>query len=161
MLYARSTRNGFGVIETLKDVYAVLRGSGRTASPLTSQHRVKPAVYMCVITAHGNSLRFSETDAAFFVDFASKHALHANRTEAVRYSGEFHPQPVCGWENFSDDTPDEQAEWELVLVALKVLLEYNSPGFKIVMIDYHDPELGESGELCRAYVLKYRGVQQS
>jgi hypothetical protein len=46
MLYVRSTRNGFGVIETLEDVYDVLRGSGRTASPLTSQHHVKPAVYV-------------------------------------------------------------------------------------------------------------------
>jgi hypothetical protein len=128
-----------------------------------------------VITAHDDSLRFSETGAAFFVDFASKHALHANCNEAVRYSGEFHPQPLCGRENFSDDTPDEQVEWELVvdnnsgtyapdpkmLPALKALLEFNFPGFKIVTMDYHDHELEESGESCRAYVLKYRGVQQS
>lgn len=178
MLYARSTRNGFGIIESLQDVYALLRGGGRlasTASPLISQQRVKPAVYTYVITVQDDSLRFSETGAAFFVDFASKHALHANCSETVRYSGEFHPRPACGWENFRDDIPDEAIEWELVidnnsgtyapdpgmLPVLKALLEYNFPGFRIVTMDYHDPELEKSREACRAYAMKYRGVKQS
>lgn len=177
MLYARSTRNGFGIIDSREDVYALLRGGGKlsSGSPLISQDRVKPAVYTYVIRVQDDSLRFSETGAAFFVDFASKHALHANCSETVRYSGEFHPRPVGGWENFSDDIPDKAVEWELVvdnnsgtyapdpkmLPALKGLLEYNFPGFKIVALDYHDPELEKSREACRAYALRYRGVKQT
>ncbi|KIJ33221.1 hypothetical protein M422DRAFT_52548 [Sphaerobolus stellatus SS14] len=107
LLYARSTRNGFGVIEKSEDVFALLTG-GRAAP-----HRVKPAVYTYIISVDDDTFRFSETGAAFFVDFASKHALHANCAETVRYSGEFHPRPRGGWENFDDSTSDSDAQWEL------------------------------------------------
>lgn len=171
MLYARSTTNGFGVIQDIKDVMTLLHG-GRPGDKLA--HRVKPAVYTYIIAIDDDSFRFSETGAAFFVDFASKHALHANCARAVRYSGEFHPRPEGGWENFDDATPDEQIRWELVidnnsgtyspdpmmLPTLKGLLEYNFPGFTIHAWDYNDPRLAQSREACRAYALAKRGVQQ-
>jgi len=169
MLYARSTRNAFGIIESSKDIVNLLRG-GRGASA----HRIKPAVYTYVIAEGDDSLRFSETGAAFFVDFASKHALHANCAPRVRYSGEFHPRPVSGWESFSDETPDDQVEWEIVidnnsgtyspdpklLPNLKDLLEYNFPGLPFVALDFNNPELSQSREACRAYALNNRGVHQ-
>lgn len=169
LLYARSTRNAFGIIESYTDIVNLLRG-GRGASA----HRIKPAVYTYVIAEGDDTLRFSETGAAFFVDFASKHALHANCATRVRYSGEFHPRPVGGWENFSDETPDDQVEWEIVidnnsgtyspnpklLPNLKGLLEYNFPGLRFVALDFNDPELSQSREACRAYALKNRGVHQ-
>jgi hypothetical protein len=171
MLYARTTSNGFGVINDVKDVMMLLHG-GKPDSPLA--HRVKPAVYTYIISIDDDSFRFSETGAAFFVDFVSKHALHSNCAEAVRYSGEFHPRPEGGWQNFNDDTPDEQVQWELVidnnsgtyspspllLPHLKELLEYNFPGFKIFAYDYNDPKLAESREACRAYALSKRGIRQ-
>ncbi|KAF7791005.1 hypothetical protein EIP86_001964 [Pleurotus ostreatoroseus] len=171
MLYARSTTNGFGVVDTPRDVLAILHG-GQAGSP--HAHRVKPAVYTYVIAVDDDSFRFSETGAAFFVDFASKHALHANCAQAVRYSGEFHPRPAGGWENFSDETPDDQVRWELVidnnsgtyapdkamLPTLKSLLEFNFPGFTIQALDREDPELTQSREACRAYALSKRGVRQ-
>lgn len=170
MLYARSTTNEFGVINEPKDVMALLHG-GKPADQLT--HRVKPAVYTYIIAVDDDSFRFSETGAAFFVDFASKHALHSNCARAVRYSGEFHPRPEGGWENFSDETPDEQVRWELVidnnsgtyspdpmmLPNLKELLEYNFPGFNIYAWDYNDPKLAASRDACRAYALSKRGVR--
>lgn len=171
MLYARSTRNGFGVIKEPTDILNILHG-GKATGQLA--HRVKPAVYTYIIAVDDDSFRFSETGAAFFVDFASKHALHSNCAQAVRYSGEFHPRPEGGWENFNDQIPDEQVKWELVidnnsgtyspdpmlLPHLKELLEYNFPGFIIHAWDFNDPRLSQSREACRAYALQKRGITQ-
>lgn len=58
------------------------------ASPVTPHdhiQRIKPAVYTYIIDEE--TFRFSETGAAFFVDFASKHALHSSCAETVRYAG--------------------------------------------------------------------------
>lgn len=180
MLYARNTTNGFGLIDNTTELIKILHGgsSGRpqTQSQTAAAHaeRVKPAVYTYVIAADDDSFRFSETGAAFFVDFASKHALHSNCNEHVRYSGEFHPRPHGGWDNFSDSTPDDQVKWELVidnnsgtyspdkkmLPVLQALLEHNFPGFAIFALDREDEELVKSREACRAYALKHRGVKQ-
>ncbi|KAI0782102.1 hypothetical protein C8Q75DRAFT_728052 [Abortiporus biennis] len=169
MLYARSTTNGFGTIETPQDVINILHG-GKVETGTV--HRVKPAVYTYIISVDDDSFRFSETGAAFLADFASKHALHANCAEAVRYSGEFHPRPEGGWENFNDEVPDHQVNWELVidnnsgtyspdpmmLPELKSLFEYNFPWFKIHALDHNDPRLAQSREACRAYALSKRGI---
>ncbi|KAH7911118.1 hypothetical protein BJ138DRAFT_1007282 [Hygrophoropsis aurantiaca] len=179
MLYARTASNGFGTIITPDDVFNLLQGGSlRSAVDVDSQsyaHRVKPAVYTYIIANEDQSFRFSETGAAFFVDFASKHALHSNCAESVRYSGEFHPRPTGGWENFSDDIPDREAGWELVidnnsgtyspdpslLPDLKALLEYNFPGFTVVALDHDDPELKKSTDACREYALTKRGVKEN
>ncbi|PPR07071.1 hypothetical protein CVT24_010972 [Panaeolus cyanescens] len=175
MLYARTVTNGFGVISDAASIQHILHGGqSRPGQAPNAQyaHRVKPAVYTYIISSEDDSFRFSETGAAFFVDFASKHALHANCNETVRYSGEFHPRPEGGWENFSDDIADEDINWELVidnnsgtyapdknmLPALQELLEYNFPGFKIFALHHEDEELVHSREACREYALKYRGV---
>lgn len=187
MLYARTTCNGFGVIESKRDVLNLFEGSLRGHSippPNNNDHsdqvlpkppqRIKPAVYTYVITVQDSSLRFSETGAAFLVDFASKHALHANCAEAVRYSGEFHPRPVGGWQGFSDDIADDQVQWELVvdnnsgtyspnkddLVRVQMVFEYNLPGIGVRALDREDPELKESVKACRDYALKFRGTQK-
>ncbi|EMD34186.1 hypothetical protein CERSUDRAFT_38115, partial [Gelatoporia subvermispora B] len=47
-----------------------------------------------------------------------------------------------------------------MLQALRALLEFNFPGFKIVALDHGDPELKQSREACRAYALSKRGVSQ-
>lgn len=171
MLYARSTRNGCGILESKDDFLALLRG-GLVGAKETN--RIKPAVYTYIIAAGDDTFRFSETGAAFFVDFASKHALHSNCAERVRYSGEFHPRPAGGWAAFSDEIPDELIEWELVidnnsgtyspdamlLPDLKALLEHNFPNLPVVALDHKDPALEESREACRAYALEHRGVRQ-
>ncbi|KAJ6606017.1 hypothetical protein DFH09DRAFT_896524 [Mycena vulgaris] len=164
LLYARTTTNKFGIIATGADVIAILRGGAR----------VKPAVYTYIISAEDDSLRFSETGAAFFVDFASKHALHANCHPCVRYSGEFHPRPAGGWAAFNEATPDADVKWEIVidnnsgtyspdktlLPKLKALLEYNFDGVTVFALDREDPELTASREACRAYALEHRGIKK-
>jgi len=121
---------------------------------------IKPCVYTYVID--DNTWRFSQTDAQFFTDFASKHALLADCSEYVRYAGEFHPRPKYGW-NRSDD------EWELVVdngsgtyapiadlcVNLKELLLFNFPGLNIVTYDYKDPQLKQSVEQLKIAIEKY------
>lgn len=180
LLYARSTSNGFGVIEKPTDVVDILHGGGKSRPTVNAasdsfSHRVKPAVYTYIISAEDDSFRFSETGAAFFVDFASKHALHANCAERVRYSGEFHPRPEGGWGAFSDDIADDQTNWELVidnnsgtyapdkalLPTLQALLEQNFPGFRILALDREDQELVDSREACRDYATRVRGVDQN
>lgn len=105
---------------------------------------------------------------------ASKHALHSNCAESVWYSGELHPRPDGGWDNFNDDILDDQVDWELVidnnsgtyspdkdlLPILKALLENNFPGFTIHALDHMDPELKRSREACRSYALKHCGVKR-
>ena len=176
MLYARTTHNGFGVIDDPADVHALLKGMVRHGSgdAVMVPHRVKPAVYTYIISVEDDSFRFSETGAAFFVDFASKHALHSNCAEAVRYSGEFHPRPEGGWEGFTEEIPDEGVNWELVidnnsgtyspdkaaLPLVKQLLEENFPGFRILALDHEDPDLKKSVDACRAYALHIRGLRE-
>lgn len=171
LLYARSTRNAFGVIQNKQDIIDILTG-GRN-----SPHRVKPAVYTYIISSEDDSFRFSETGAAFFVDFASKHALHANCSKHVRYSGEFHLRPQSGWDFFNEELQqsDQDIQWEFVidnnsgtyapskvlLPNLKRLLEYNFPGFNIIALDRDDPGLEKSREACRAYAVNVRKEQTS
>ncbi|KAK0195427.1 C2-domain-containing protein [Armillaria mellea] len=172
MLYARKTTNGFGLLENPGDFIKLLHGAADSChfGPTSRNdfaHRVKPAVYTYIISADDDSFRFSETGAAFFVDFASKHALHSN-------CGEFHPRPAGGWDNFNDDIPDDQVQWELVidnnsgtyspdskmLPVLKELLEYNFPDVVVFALSHEDPELVKSREACRAYALKCRGIRK-
>ena len=170
MLYARTINNGFGVIESQQNILSLLQGGGET-SP--HRHRVKPAVYTFIISSEDFSFRFSETGAAFFVDFASKHALHSNCAETVIYSGEFHPRPRGGWAAFTDTIPDDQIEWELVidnnsgtyapdkavLPRLQAYLQDNLFGITVFALDHEDPELKASREACREYALRCRGVK--
>jgi hypothetical protein len=160
LLYSRSSANGFGVVDSPADILSILHGGG-ASRPNQQQsevqtalaHRVRPAIYTYVISTADDSFRFSETGAAFLVDFASKHALHSRCAQSVWYSGEFHPRPKGGWEKFSDDMSDADVEWELYidnnsgtyapnkaqLPQLQKLMEYNFPGFTIRALDREDP----------------------
>ncbi|KNZ77930.1 Ras GTPase-activating protein 4 [Termitomyces sp. J132] len=174
MLYAQNARNFFAVVDESSDVAQLLH-VGKSNQPDVGQfeHRIKPAVYTYIISSEDDSFRFSETGAESFVDFASKHALHSNCAETVRYSGEFHPRPKGGWAAFSDDVQDHEVNWELVidnnsgtyapdkmlLPDLKKLLEYNFPQVEIYAWDREDPKLEESKQACREYALKHRGVK--
>ncbi|KIJ63398.1 hypothetical protein HYDPIDRAFT_176087 [Hydnomerulius pinastri MD-312] len=177
MLYARTVTNGFGVINTPDDVFSLLHGGTHRSSndgTVSYAHRVKPAVYTYIISTDDESFRFSETGAAFFVDFASKHALHSNCAETVRYSGEFHPRPVGGWMNFSDEIADDAVGWELVidnnsgtyspdaalLPKVKEIMEFNFSGFNVVALSHDDPALKVSTDACRAYAMSKRGVTE-
>ncbi|KAF8316310.1 hypothetical protein DL93DRAFT_767519 [Clavulina sp. PMI_390] len=189
LLYGRTSSNSFGVLTNSEDFWGLFRaGPDRLPKdPLEREKmaaetwRIKPAVYTYVI-GEDDMFRFSETGAAFFVDFASKHALHSCCAQTVRYSGEFHPRPVypdgSGWASFSEATQDKDVEWEIVidnnsgtyapskllLPKLKALLEFNFPGLHVVVYDYQDNSdaLKASVKACRDYATNNRpsGAEQ-
>lgn len=69
----------FGVITSADDVFKLLRGGLRRSSGdghSAFENCVEPAVYAYVIAEEDETFRFSETGARFFVDCASKRALH-------------------------------------------------------------------------------------
>ena len=175
LLYARSASNAFGVIKSAEDVFTLFRGGVHRSSmdrTVLYAHRIKPAVYTYIISTDDDSLRFSETGAAFFVDFMSKHALHSNCAKTVRYSGEFHARPAGGWARFSDAIEDGEVVWELVvdnnsgtyspdpglLPKVKEIVEMNFPGFSVVALRHDDPALKASTDACRAYATSQRGA---
>ncbi|EDR11076.1 uncharacterized protein LACBIDRAFT_315422 [Laccaria bicolor S238N-H82] len=82
VLYACTADNAFGIIEDSNGVLELLHTSSQDDIGPIAQ-RVKPAVYTYIISAKDDSFQFSKTGAAFFVDFASKHALHSNCAEVV------------------------------------------------------------------------------
>ncbi|KAG9014881.1 hypothetical protein FRB94_009039 [Tulasnella sp. JGI-2019a] len=167
MLYARTTANAFGVLGRAGDLLQLFKDE-------TTKNRIKPAVYTYII--NDDTWRFSETGAAFFVDFVSKHALHSNVAEQVRYSGEFHWRPIVDgyWGGFNDTNPndDGSVEWELVidnnsgtyspdknlLSKLKALIEYNFPTLKVAALDFKDPELKKSTDAMKKYAQDHRGI---
>jgi hypothetical protein len=184
MLYAHSGSNAYGILDEQAVTLASILNAGSTI-PKGSNERIKPAVYTYVISSEDNTLRFSETGTAFCIDFASKHALQSNCAQHVWYAGEFHPRPVGGWENFSDEVGDEVVEWELVvdnnsgtyapdermLPTVRECLEYNlglgrhsttssniRGGFRVVAYDREDERLVQSREACRRYAVNVRGT---
>ncbi|CAF2383749.1 unnamed protein product [Rotaria sp. Silwood2] len=159
ILYAKHTTNQFGVLNSSDDLWKLL--SDETKS------KIKPCVYTYIID--DSTWKFSETGASFFVDFASKHALHANCSETVRYAGEFHPRPICGWNRFNSSDPLDFYQWELVidngsgtyapnrslLGKLNNLLSFNFPRLKVVTYHFEDPQLKSSIEACRSFAKSY------
>ncbi|CAF1641394.1 unnamed protein product, partial [Didymodactylos carnosus] len=160
MLYAKTTTTEYGLLSN---------GDGHEVWRLFmdrhANNRIKPCIYTYVIDDY--IWRFSETGVEFFIDIASKHALHANAAETVRYAGEMHPRPRDGWQEYRDnvDSEFEGREWELVidnnsgtyapdpllLDNLKALLKFNFPSLSVIVYDYKDPELKMSVEECKTY----------
>ena len=155
VLYGRTKKhNENGLLANADDLRKWVFADRRT-------QYIKPCIYTYIID--DNTWRFSETDAQFFADFASKHALLANGSEYVRYAGEFHARPKYGWNDCND-------EWELVLDNgsgtyapnvdllnnLKELLLFNFPGLNIITYDYKDPKLRESVSELKHAAEKYK-----
>ena len=91
-----------------------------------------------------DSLRFSETGAAFFTDFMSKHAMHAACAERVVCAGEFVvlPSGAAGaYTLFLDNNSGTYAPPASLLPALRDLFAFNFPGLDVQYIDAADPQL--------------------
>lgn len=160
VLYASTYKNDeTGRLTNANDLWKLILTDERTLS-------VRICIYTYVID--DSTWRFSETGTGYFTDYASKHALHANCSESVRYAGQFHPRPKYGW-----DRCDE--EWELVfdnwsgtyapspllLNNLKELLEFNFPGLNIVTYDFRDPLIKESMEQLKIAAEKNKKPSQT
>lgn len=148
MLYNRTIKkNQSGRINSADDLWRLIFFDEKTL-------RMRTCIYTYIID--DSTWRFSETGSSFFTDYASKHALHANCSEYVRYAGQFHPRPKDGWDRCD-------GEWELVfdnwsgtyspsetlLHRLKELLQFNFPGLNIVTHHFTDPSLRKSMEALK------------
>jgi hypothetical protein len=149
ILYGRTIKHNQGArLTSADDLWKLIFFDERTK-------RMRKCFYTYIID--DNTWRFSETGVGFFTDYASKHALHANCSEYVRYAGQFHARPKFGWDRCDD-------EWELVfdnwsgtyapnpdlLGQLKDLLEFNFPGLNIVTYDFKDPRLRQSMDALKS-----------
>ncbi|KAJ3159782.1 hypothetical protein HDU86_001434 [Geranomyces michiganensis] len=172
-LYARQPKaQGFGALTSGDDF---LRLFGTRPIP-------NPRMFTYIVD--DSTFRFSETGAAFLVDFASKHALHANCSEYVRYAGEFHLRPRVSDPQTADDEardgwahmpslhspPVPGTTWELVidnnsgtyappkeyLASLAGLLRHNFPGLRVRALDREDPFLVRSVAEMKAYAAANR-----
>jgi hypothetical protein len=145
LLYGSTLKNDeTGRLANADDLWRLILTDDKTK-------KIRICIYTYVID--DSSWRFSETGTGYFTDYASKHALHANCSESVRYAGQFHPRPKYGWDRCDD-------EWELsfdnwsgtyapnqdLLKNLKELLEFNFPGLNISTYDFKDPLMKESME---------------
>ncbi|CAF2528768.1 unnamed protein product [Rotaria sp. Silwood2] len=143
MLYGRTIKNNeSGRLTNADDLWNKIFFDDKT-------QKIRTCIYTYIID--DSTWRFSETGIGYFTDFASKHALHANCAESVRYAGQFHARPKYGWDRCDD-------EWELVfdnwsgtyaphanlLNNLKELLEFNFPGLNVVVYDFKNPSVQES-----------------
>jgi hypothetical protein len=85
-------------------------------------------------------MRFSETGAAFFSDFMSKHAMHSNASVQVRFAGEFHIQKNDGkFKLVIDNNSGTYAPDKNLLPKLRELFETNFEGMIVEALDYKDP----------------------
>jgi hypothetical protein len=98
-----------------------------------------------------NTWFFSETGAAFFVDFTSKHAMHACAQEYVYFAGEFViiPTGEGKYKLCIDNNSGTYAPKEILLKKLRKLLELNFPGLEVETNDYHNEIL----KIYKNYVL--------
>jgi len=100
-------------------------------------------MYTYVLVDEG--MRFSETGAAFFKDFMSKHAMHASCAEEVYYAGEFHVEDLGGgkWKLVLDNNSGTYSPSKSVLSNLERLFSIHFPDIKVSAVDRDDAHLKE------------------
>jgi hypothetical protein len=87
-----------------------------------------------------NSIRFSRSSAWTNIDMASKHALHAGGAPEVFYAGEFWIEGGPEEKTlYIDNNSGTFAPPKEDLFRMKLLMETNFPGMKVVVLDYQDP----------------------
>ncbi|KAG0332355.1 hypothetical protein BG000_010092 [Podila horticola] len=141
-LYRHSQHSVYDGLSTASDLGTLLH-SDRLAKDPTQD--LKNTVFTYSIVPRG--LYFSETGAAFFQDFMSKHAMHANRATEVMFSGEFrliqderyHGQ----WHLLIDNNSGTYAPKKEDLHKVKEVFERNFPDLIVSALDREDPYLKE------------------
>eukprot|EP01120_Amphizonella_sp_Union-15-10_P015469 TRINITY_DN7972_c0_g1_i1.p1 TRINITY_DN7972_c0_g1~~TRINITY_DN7972_c0_g1_i1.p1 ORF type:complete len:366 (-),score=63.80 TRINITY_DN7972_c0_g1_i1:11-1108(-) len=100
-------------------------------------------MYTYVLT--NSSLRFSETGAATFKDFMSKHAMHADGKREVRYAGEFHIKKLGDnkYKIVFDNNSGTYAPRKDDLPLLVEVFKLNFPQSDVEALDFKDPKLKE------------------
>ncbi|KAG0200467.1 hypothetical protein BGX28_006463 [Mortierella sp. GBA30] len=141
-LYRHARNSVYGSMATASDLGTILHGSRLKVSP---DQDLKTIVFTYSIVPKG--LYFSETGAAFFQDFMSKHAMHANRATEVMFSGEFRffqdEHHNHDWTLLIDNNSGTYAPKKEDLHKVKKVFELNFPDLVVIAMDREDPYLKE------------------
>ncbi|KAG0335882.1 hypothetical protein BG004_008286 [Podila humilis] len=158
-LYRHDKTSLYGSLATAQDLATLLHEQRLKADPNLD---LKMVVFTYSIVPKG--LYFSETGVAFFQDFMSKHAMHANRAPSVMYAGEFRlfrererdpHHHNNNTNNYNSNNNSSSNDWTLLidnnsgtyapkkqdLYKLKKLFEMNFPDLVVVAMDHDDPYL--------------------
>ncbi|WIA14980.1 hypothetical protein OEZ85_001688 [Tetradesmus obliquus] len=99
-----------------------------------------------------DSLRCSETGAAFFNDMLSKHAMHAGGEEEVLYAGEFCIVPdasaAAGYRLVIDNNSGTYAPAAAKLPLMSQLFTANFPDMVVEVLASDDPRLKQYQQEC-------------
>ncbi|KAI1305573.1 hypothetical protein EDD11_004908 [Mortierella claussenii] len=141
-LYRHGHTTIYGELATANDLGNLLHGERLKKQP---EQDLKTVVFTYSIIPKG--LYFSETGTAFFQDFMSKHAMHANRATEVLYSGEFRlfrdEQHQNDWTLLIDNNSGTYGPKKEDLPKIQKVFELNFPDLVVVALDREDPYLKE------------------
>ncbi|KAF8951775.1 hypothetical protein BGZ52_009811 [Haplosporangium bisporale] len=141
-LYRHSQHSVYDGLSTASDLGNLLHADRLAKDPTQD---LKMTVFTYSIVPRG--LYFSETGAAFFQDFMSKHAMHANRSTEVMFSGEFRliqdERHNGQWHLLIDNNSGTYAPKKEDLHKLKEAFERNFPDLIVSALDREDPYLKE------------------
>lgn len=141
-LYRHDKTSQYGALSTADDLGKLLHEQRLAQNPAQD---LKMVVFTYSIVPKG--LYFSETGTAFFQDFMSKHAMHANRATEVMYSGEFRmfrdEHHHGDWTLLIDNNSGTYAPKKEDLPRVRELFVRNFPDLVVVALDHEDPYLKE------------------
>ncbi|KAF9289590.1 hypothetical protein BGZ68_009008 [Mortierella alpina] len=141
-LYRHGRTTVYDSIATASDLGRILHGDRLKAKP---DQDLKTVVFTYSIIPKG--LYFSETGAAFFQDFMSKHAMHANRATEVMFSGEFRlfkdEKHQDDWTLLIDNNSGTYAPKKEDLPKVQKLFQLNFPDLVVIALDHEDAYLKE------------------
>ncbi|KAG0370526.1 hypothetical protein BC939DRAFT_446643 [Gamsiella multidivaricata] len=147
-LYRHGRNTIYDSLATAEDWGKLLHGDRLKKDP---NQDLKTVVFTYSIVPKG--FYFSETGTAFFQDFMSKHAMHANRAQQVMYSGEFRlfrdKLHNDDWTLLIDNNSGTYAPKKEDLLKLKELFELNFPDLVVMPLDHEDPYLKEIREATK------------
>ncbi|KAG0213583.1 hypothetical protein BGX28_004000 [Mortierella sp. GBA30] len=147
-LYRHGRNTVYDALETGEDFGRLLHGERLSQDP---NQDLRMVLFTYSIVPKG--LYFSETGAAFFQDFMSKHAMHANRSQEVMYSGEFRlfrdAQHNNAWTLLIDNNSGTYAPKKEELYKVQRVFELNFPGLVVNAVDREDPSLKEIREATK------------
>lgn len=147
-LYRHGRNTVYGALATAQDWVNLLHGDRLEKDPKLD---LKTIVFTYSIVPKG--LYFSETGAAFFQDFMSKHAMHANRAQEVMYAGEFRlfrdERHHNTWTLLIDNSSGTYAPKKEQLYKVKEVFELNFPDLVVLALDHKDPYLKEIREATK------------
>ncbi|KAK3848606.1 MAG: hypothetical protein J3R72DRAFT_393588 [Linnemannia gamsii] len=137
LLYRHGRSTTYGAVATAAEIGELLHGDRLRKEPDTD---LRTVVFTYSIIPKG--MYFSETGTAFFQDFMSKHAMHANRaTEDEHHNND--------WTLLIDNNSGTYAPNKDELHKVQQLFQLNFPDLVVRAVDREDPYLKDLVEATK------------